>query len=57
MSSKALLLSHPRSATRDTQALAGKARLLKTKFPALRKLVQHDLGLEIQRGEHSSVCH
>ncbi|KAL5504520.1 REX4 [Sanghuangporus vaninii] len=52
---KALLLSHPRNLVRDTQLLAGKARLLKTKYPALRKLVHQELGITIQTGEHSSV--
>ena len=52
---KALLLSHPRNLIRDTQLLAGKARLLKTKFPALRKLAHQELGVTIQVGEHSSV--
>ena len=53
---KVLFLSHPRSLTRDTQLCAGKARLLKTKLPALRKLAQQELGVTIQAGEHSSVC-
>ncbi|KAI5119296.1 hypothetical protein M0805_008211 [Coniferiporia weirii] len=52
---KALLLSQPRHLVRDTQLCAGKARLLKTKYPALRKLVQQELGVTIQAGEHSSV--
>ncbi|KAL5483063.1 REX4 [Sanghuangporus weigelae] len=52
---KALLLSHPRNIIRDTQLLAGKARLLKTKYPALRKLAHQELGIIIQAGEHSSV--
>ncbi|EJD08249.1 ribonuclease H-like protein [Fomitiporia mediterranea MF3/22] len=52
---KALLLSHPRPLIRDTQLYAGKARLLKSKYPALRKLTQQELGVTIQAGEHSSV--
>ncbi|THG99473.1 hypothetical protein EW145_g7260 [Phellinidium pouzarii] len=52
---KALLLSQPRQLIRDTQLCAGKARVLKTKYPALRKLVQQELGVTIQAGEHSSV--
>ncbi|TFK50900.1 hypothetical protein OE88DRAFT_1660039 [Heliocybe sulcata] len=52
---KALLLSHPRPQTRDTQHLAGKHKLTKSRFPALRKLVEQELGVIIQSGEHSSV--
>ncbi|KAH8110505.1 ribonuclease H-like protein [Phellopilus nigrolimitatus] len=52
---KALLLSQPRPLIRDTQLCAGKARVLKTKYPALRKLAQQELGITIQAGEHSSV--
>jgi len=52
---KALLLSHPRPQTRDTQYHAGKSKLLNTKYPALRNLVKQELGVTIQGGEHSSV--
>ncbi|KLO05859.1 ribonuclease H-like protein [Schizopora paradoxa] len=52
---KALLLSHPRNAIRDTQQCAGRHKLMKTRYPALRKLVQQELGTTIQSGEHSSV--
>ncbi|KAI8974006.1 ribonuclease H-like domain-containing protein [Trametes punicea] len=54
---KALLLSHPRPHTRDTQSLAHKHKLpsARGRRPALRHLVQHELGLAIQSGEHSSV--
>ena len=52
---QSLLLSHPRHSTCDTQICAGKARILKTKFPSLKKLVEHEFGVAIQRGEHSSV--
>jgi len=52
---KALLLSHPRNAIRDTQQCAGRHKLMKTRYPALRKLVQQELGATIQSGEHSSV--
>ncbi|KAK7057999.1 exonuclease domain-containing protein [Favolaschia claudopus] len=52
---KALLLSHPHTATRDTQYYAGKSGLVKSKRIALRKLVQQEVGATIQGGEHSSV--
>lgn len=42
--------------TRDTQVLAGKHKVMKTKRPALRHLVQQEVGIAIQGGEHSSVC-
>ena len=53
---KALLLSHPRNSIRDTQQCAGRHKLMKTRYPALRKLVDQELGITIQAGEHSSVC-
>ncbi|KAI0688976.1 ribonuclease H-like domain-containing protein [Cytidiella melzeri] len=52
---KALLLSHPYTMTRDTQILAFKHKVMKTKRPALRHLVQQEVGVAIQGGEHSSV--
>ncbi|KAJ6479439.1 ribonuclease H-like domain-containing protein [Mycena vitilis] len=52
---KALLLSHPHAATRDTQYYAGKFGVVKSKRIALRKLVQQEVGATIQGGEHSSV--
>ncbi|KAJ3554617.1 hypothetical protein NM688_g3015 [Phlebia brevispora] len=52
---KALLLSHPRPLIRDTQSLAAKHRLTKTRRPALRHLVSQEIGMTIQGGEHSSV--
>ncbi|TFK33561.1 ribonuclease H-like domain-containing protein [Crucibulum laeve] len=53
---KALLLSHPRPLTRDTQYYAHKFELVKSRRPALRLLVQQELGIKIQEGEHSSVA-
>lgn len=53
---KALLLSHPRAQTRDTQIYAHKFAVTKSKRVALRNLVKDELGLTIQGGEHSSVC-
>lgn len=52
---KALLLSHPRAQTRDTQIYAYKHGVVKSKRPALRNLVKQELDLTIQSGEHSSV--
>ena len=52
---QALLLSHPRNMTRDTQYYAWKHKLVKGNRVALRNLVQQELGLAIQTGEHSSV--
>ncbi|THH30878.1 hypothetical protein EUX98_g3325 [Antrodiella citrinella] len=52
---KVLLLSQPRSLVRDTQIYAGKHKVTKSRRPALRMLVQQELGVAIQEGEHSSV--
>lgn len=52
---QALLLSHPWQQTRDTQVYAHRHKLVKTKYAALRNLVQQELGVAIQTGEHSSV--
>ncbi|KAJ3891703.1 ribonuclease H-like domain-containing protein [Lentinula edodes] len=52
---KALLLSHPWNLTRDTQYLAGKSKVVRSKYVALRKLVEQELGIVIQAGEHSSL--
>ncbi|KAI0787413.1 ribonuclease H-like domain-containing protein [Fomes fomentarius] len=52
---KALLLSHPRPQTLDTQILAHKHKVSRGRRPALRHLVKQELGLTIQGGEHSSV--
>ena len=52
---KALLLSHPRPQTRDTQLLAHKHKVWRGRRPALRHLAKQELGLTIQGGEHSSV--
>ncbi|KAG6885086.1 hypothetical protein C0993_005968 [Termitomyces sp. T159_Od127] len=52
---KALLLSHPRPMIRDTQYYAGKYKVVKSKYVALRNLVKQELDVVIQGGEHSSV--
>ena len=52
---KALLLSHPKRLTRDTQFYSYKAGICKSNRVALRVLVQQELDLTIQSGEHSSV--
>lgn len=53
----ALLLSHPKNMTRDTASYAGSRKIANTKYPSLRKLVELQLGLVIQKSgsEHSSV--
>ncbi|ORY28641.1 ribonuclease H-like domain-containing protein [Naematelia encephala] len=52
---KALLLDHPGPMIRDTQRCKPLREKAKTKVPSLRKLVAMELGLEIQKGSHSSV--
>ncbi|KAI0318533.1 ribonuclease H-like domain-containing protein [Amylostereum chailletii] len=52
---QALMLSHPRAQTRDTQHLAHKHGQSRAPRPALRNLVSDMFGLAIQDGEHSSV--
>lgn len=52
---KVLLLSHPSLELRDTQSLAYKHKLVKSRRPALRFLVRQELGIAIQEGEHDSV--
>ena len=52
---QALLLSHPHFLIRDTQVLASKHNLVKSRLPALRHLVEQEFGVAIQTGEHSSV--
>jgi len=52
---KALLLSHPFPLTRDTQQLAYKYKISKSRHPALRNLTAQEFGIQIQGGEHSSV--
>ena len=51
----ALLLTHHPKMTRDTQLFAPFRSGGRNSRPALRKLVQKELGLNIQEGEHSSV--
>ncbi|EEB94023.1 hypothetical protein MPER_07242, partial [Moniliophthora perniciosa FA553] len=51
----ALLLSHPRPLTRDTQYFAGKHKVVRSKYVALRNLVKQELDVTIQSGEHSSL--
>ncbi|KAK0498000.1 ribonuclease H-like domain-containing protein [Armillaria luteobubalina] len=52
---KVLLLSHPRNQIRDTQHYAGKFKVVKSRFVALRNLVKQELDITIQDGEHSSL--
>ncbi|GAA5957514.1 hypothetical protein JCM3765_001165 [Sporobolomyces pararoseus] len=50
-----LLLSHPWNMTRDTSLYSPLQGLTKTKKPSLKTLSSLILGLDIQKGEHSSV--
>ncbi|KAL7423737.1 3'-5' exonuclease [Cryptotrichosporon argae] len=52
---KALLLSHPQPLVRDTQKSKALREKAKNKRPGLKKLVEMELGLKIQGGQHSSV--
>ncbi|KAF7350600.1 Exonuclease domain-containing protein [Mycena sanguinolenta] len=52
---RALLLAHPHPATRDTQLYAHRCGTVKHKRVALRKLVEQEVSVKIQEGEHSSV--
>lgn len=49
------MLSHPFPLTRDTQQLAYKYKISKSRHPALRNLTAQEFGIRIQGGEHSSV--
>lgn len=53
---KVLLLKHPKNMTRDTASYGPLRELAGTKRPALRNLSKKALGMDIQEGEHSSVC-
>jgi len=52
---KVLMLSHPKKNTRDTSKYKPFRKVLKTKRPALKRLVKELLHEDIQVGEHSSV--
>jgi len=51
-----LLLSHPKRDVRDTSQHPGFRKLSAGRPPGLKKLAHEVLGIEIQGGEHSSVC-
>ena len=51
-----LLLSHPKRDVRDTSQHPGFRKLSAGRSPGLKKLAHEVLGIEIQAGEHSSVC-
>jgi len=48
-------LNHPGPMVRDTQKCKPLREIAKTKRPGLKKLAEIELGLEIQKGAHSSV--
>ncbi|ORZ26831.1 ribonuclease H-like domain-containing protein [Catenaria anguillulae PL171] len=50
-----LLLDHPKDHLRDTSKYHGFHSEMRTRQPALRKLVETYLGLQIQQGTHDSV--
>lgn len=50
------MLSHPFKRTRDTQFYAYKFSLSDTRRISLKNLAKQELGIDIQDGEHSSVC-
>jgi RNA exonuclease 4 len=50
------MLSHPTQQMRDTQVFAYQFGLDKNRYPALRYVAKRELGIDIQSGEHSSVC-
>eukprot|EP00795_Rhopilema_esculentum_P012785 gene12785-3519_t len=52
---KVLMLSHPRKDIRDTSSYKPFKKLLKTRYPSLKKLSKEILNVDIQSGEHSSV--
>src|SRR5579862_5434614 len=51
-----LKLSHPMRDTRDTARYRGFRKLSLGRTPGLKKLASEVLGVDIQSGEHSSVC-
>ncbi|WWD21834.1 hypothetical protein CI109_106322 [Kwoniella shandongensis] len=52
---KVLLLSHPNPLIRDTQKCKMLREKAKNKHPGLKKLAEMELGIQIQKGSHSSV--
>ncbi|KDQ12015.1 hypothetical protein BOTBODRAFT_162195 [Botryobasidium botryosum FD-172 SS1] len=52
---KALLLSHPAPLLRDTQRCPMIRKSLGTRTPGLKRIVDKELGMKIQAGEHSSI--
>lgn len=51
----ALLISHPRRRIRDTSRFKPFRNMVGGRTPGLRKLAKIILGVDIQKGEHSSV--
>jgi RNA exonuclease 4 len=52
----ALKLAHPRRDTRDTAGYRGFRKISAGRTPGLKRLAKEVLGMDIQGGEHSSVC-
>lgn len=51
----AMMLGHPRRDIRDTSRFSGFRKYSAGRTPSLRKLAKEILGVDIQKGEHSSV--
>ena len=51
----ALILSHPKCDTRDTSKFSGFRKYSAGKTPSLKKLAREVLGVDVQKGEHSSI--
>jgi len=52
---KVLFLSHPRNKIRDTSKYRGFRKLFGGRNPSLKKLTEKLMGVQIQKGEHSSI--
>lgn len=52
---KVLFLSHPRNKIRDTSKYRGFRKLFGGRNPSLKKLIEKVMGVQIQKGEHSSI--
>lgn len=51
----AMMLGHPKRDIRDTSRYSGFRKYSAGRTPSLRKLTKEILGVEIQKGEHSSI--
>jgi RNA exonuclease 4 len=51
-----LFMSHPKKDLRDTSRFGEFRKMSGGRTPSLKKLAKDILGIDIQGGEHSSVC-